>query len=87
LYVSHNLGVIAGICDRVAVLYAGELVEDAAVADLYDRPLHPYTQGLLNSVPRLGQNKYHGPLTVDTRPDSSIVQFLPSGCVFALVVL
>jgi len=58
LYVTHNLGVVARICDRVAVLYAGELVEDASTADLFDRPLHPYTQGLLDSVPRLGQNKH-----------------------------
>ena len=57
LYVTHNLGVVAQICDRVAVLYAGELVEDAGVRDLFARPLHPYTQGLLNSVPRLGDNR------------------------------
>jgi peptide/nickel transport system ATP-binding protein len=57
LYISHSLGVVARMADRVAVLYAGELVEDAATLDLYRRPLHPYTQGLLNSVPRLGQRK------------------------------
>ncbi|MFC2053683.1 dipeptide ABC transporter ATP-binding protein [Chloroflexota bacterium] len=57
LYVTHNLGVVAQICDRVAVLYAGELVEDAALEDLFGTPLHPYTQGLLDSVPRLGETK------------------------------
>lgn len=57
LYVTHNLGVVAAICDRVAVLYAGELVEDAAVTDLFRQPLHPYTAGLLQSVPQLGVNK------------------------------
>src|SRR3972149_306682 len=57
LYVSHNLGVVAQMCDRVGVVYAGELLEDAPAARLYARPLHPYTQGLLASVPRLGQNK------------------------------
>ena len=57
LYVTHNLGVVAQICDRVAVLYAGELVEDAALEDLFRKPLHPYTQGLLDSVPRLGETK------------------------------
>ncbi|MFW5941747.1 MAG: dipeptide ABC transporter ATP-binding protein [bacterium] len=57
LYVTHNLGVVAQICDRVAVLYAGELVEDAATRDLFHRPLHPYTQALIHSVPRLGENK------------------------------
>ncbi len=55
LYVTHNLGVVAQICDRVAVLYAGEVMEDAAVADLFHQPLHPYTLGLLNAVPKLGQ--------------------------------
>lgn len=82
LYVSHNLGVLAGICDRVAVLYAGELVEDAPVADLYRRPLHPYTVGLLDSVPRLGVNRRQAALL----PIPGSVPRLderPAGCVFA----
>ncbi len=53
LYVTHNLGVVSQLCDRVAVLYAGELVEEAPVRALFDRPLHPYTRGLIDSVPRL----------------------------------
>src|SRR5690606_23216498 len=57
LYVTHNLGVVAQSCDRVAVLYAGELVEDAPARELFRQPLHPYTQGLIDSVPKLGQNK------------------------------
>jgi peptide/nickel transport system ATP-binding protein len=57
LYITHNLGVVARICDRVAVLYAGELVEDASTLELFRHPLHPYTQGLLDCVPHLGQNK------------------------------
>jgi peptide/nickel transport system ATP-binding protein len=57
LYVTHNLGVVAQICDRVAVLYAGELVENAHTSDLFHEPLHPYTQGLIDSVPQLGDNK------------------------------
>lgn len=82
LYVSHNLGVVAQICDRVAVLYAGELVEDAGVDALYEQPLHPYTRGLLDSVPRMGENRRAAQL----RPiPGSIPQLseLPSGCVFA----
>ena len=59
LYVTHNLGVVARICDRVAVLYAGELVEDGPTADLYRQPLHPYTLGLIDSIPRLGTRKTH----------------------------
>ncbi len=57
LYVTHNLGVVARLCDRVSVLYAGELVEDAPTHDLFHKPLHPYTKGLLDSVPRLGETK------------------------------
>ena len=82
LYVSHNLGVVASICDQAAVMYAGELVEDAPVADLYRRPLHPYTRGLLDSVPRLGQNKGQAPL----RPIAGVIpqpDARPPGCVFA----
>ncbi len=82
LYISHDLGVVAGIADRVAVLYAGELVEDAATEDLYRQPLHPYTQGLLDSVPRLGQSKRAVQLT-SMRGQIPSLADLPSGCVFA----
>ena len=57
LYVTHNLGVVANLCNRVAVLYSGELVEDSPTGDLFGQPLHPYTQGLLDSIPRLGDTK------------------------------
>jgi peptide/nickel transport system ATP-binding protein len=53
LMISHNLGVIASIADEVAVMYAGKIIEQACVKDLFKRPLHPYTTGLLNSVPKL----------------------------------
>jgi peptide/nickel transport system ATP-binding protein len=82
LYVTHNLGVVAQICDQVGVMYAGELVEEAPVQDLFQNPIHPYTQGLLNSTPGLGQSKYSLPL-------QSIPGQIPplgertSGCVFA----
>ncbi len=82
LYVSHNLGVVARLCGRVAVLYAGELVEDAAVDDLFRQPLHPYTQGLLDSVPRIGQNKQD----LQLRPIPGQIpqlEVVPTGCVFA----
>lgn len=62
IYVTHNLGVVSKICDRVAVLYAGELVEDGPTSKLYKTPLHPYTRGLLNSVPRVGESKRHSRL-------------------------
>jgi len=55
LLVTHNLGVVEGIADRVAVLYAGQVVEHGPTADVLARPLHPYTRALVASVPRLGQ--------------------------------
>lgn len=55
LYVTHDLGVVAETCDRVAVLYAGNVAEIANVLDLFKKPLHPYTQALLESIPRPGQ--------------------------------
>ena len=53
LLITHDLGVVAGVCDRVAVMYAGKIVEDAAAADLYATPAHPYSMGLLRSTPRV----------------------------------
>ncbi len=53
IWITHDLGVIAGLADRVIVMYGGKIVEEAPVADLYGRPAHPYTQGLLDSLPRL----------------------------------
>jgi peptide/nickel transport system ATP-binding protein len=70
----------------VAVLYAGELVEDAAVGDLFRQPLHPYTQALLDSVPRLGQNKHQLSPEMQLRPIPGQIPELgdlPQGCIFA----
>ena len=81
LFISHNLGVIAKMCDRVGILYAGRLVEEGSTATVLDDPRHPYTVGLLRCVPRGGVRKDHGRL--DTIPG-----FLPNlgeelpGCVF-----
>lgn len=55
LYITHDLGVIAELCDRVAVMYAGTVCEIADVVELFKNPLHPYTQGLLESIPRPGK--------------------------------
>ncbi|NLX11060.1 MAG: ABC transporter ATP-binding protein [Chloroflexi bacterium] len=82
LYVTHNLGVIAQLCERVIVMYAGEIMEDARVEDLFVHPLHPYTIGLLNSVPRLGQTKRDaGLISIPGTPPS--LAELPQGCVYA----
>jgi peptide/nickel transport system ATP-binding protein len=54
IYVTHDMGIIAEMCDRVAIMYAGNVVELSGVLDIFNRPLHPYTQGLLGSIPRPG---------------------------------
>ncbi len=81
MYISHNLGVVARVSDRVAVMYAGEIVERASVHDLFARPQHPYTQGLLRCVPRLGMDKRDSvlyPIRGRVPPPNA----LPPGCVF-----
>lgn len=62
LYISHNLGVIAQVCERIGVMYAGKLVEEAPAAALFRAPRHPYTRGLLASLPRPGADKRSAPL-------------------------
>ncbi len=56
LFITHNLGIVAWLCDRVNVMYAGKIVEKCLTADLFSSPLHPYAQALLNSVPKLGED-------------------------------
>ncbi len=81
LFISHNLGVIARVSDRVAVMYAGEVVELATVEEIFTNPRHPYTQGLIRCLPKLGRSKATSVLyPIRGRvpsPDS-----LPPGCIF-----
>jgi peptide/nickel transport system ATP-binding protein len=80
IYITHNLGVVARVCDRVGVMYAGELVERAPVEALFQHPRHPYTQGLMRCVPTLGDEKAARALAPirgrvpppDQRPDGCI---------------
>ncbi len=81
LYISHNLGVVARVCDRVAVMYAGELVELAPVNDIFLRPNHPYTKSLLRCVPTLTAGKEAVKLTPIPGQVPS-PNHLPAGCVF-----
>jgi peptide/nickel transport system ATP-binding protein len=82
LYISHNLGVIARICDRVGVMYAGELVEQGEKADLFQRPHHPYTVGLLRCLPQKGSR--HTENTLYSIPGRvPPLTALPKGCIFA----
>ena len=55
MLITHDLGVVADVADRIAVMYAGQIVERAEVHDLYRAPAHPYTEGLLSSIPRIDQ--------------------------------
>jgi len=78
--ITHDLGVVAEMCDRVAVMYAGEIIEETDARSLFGRPLHPYTQGLIGSVPILGRTKEE--LAVIPGIVPSLVD-LPPGCRFA----
>jgi peptide/nickel transport system ATP-binding protein len=81
LFISHNLAVIAKMCDRVGVMYAGELVEQGPARELFEQPRHPYTVGLLRCIPRRGQRKDHGRL--DTIPGFLPAPGqVPTGCIF-----
>jgi len=80
ILITHDLGVVAEMAERVAVMYAGEIVEQTDVNTLFDEPLHPYTQGLIGSIPVLGEVKER----LDVIPGSvpNLVD-LPPGCRFA----
>jgi oligopeptide/dipeptide ABC transporter ATP-binding protein len=80
ILITHDLGVVAEMAERVAVMYAGEIVEQTDVNTLFDQPLHPYTQGLIGSIPVLGEIKER----LDVIPGSvpNLVN-LPPGCRFA----
>ena len=82
LFISHNLGVVARFCQQVAVLYAGELVEHATAQQLFTRPLHPYTHGLIASLPLPGATRSQRPLApIPGRlPPPGTT---PTGCIFA----
>ncbi len=79
--VTHDLGIVAGLADRVAVMYAGRLVETAGVRQVFAAPSHPYTRGLLASLPRVDRSHAGGRLTgIAGNPPS--LTALPSGCAF-----
>jgi len=82
LFISHNLGVVRHVCDRMGVMYAGELVEQGGADALFAAPRHPYTAALIGCVPDFGVVKHERPLASipGTLPDAAA---LPSGCAFA----
>lgn len=80
ILISHNLGIVAGICDRVNILYAGRVVEAGSTEKIFHHPQHPYTKALLQSVPRLDEDQKKALIPIrDQPPDLS---HLPSGCYF-----
>lgn len=80
ILITHDLGVVAEVADRICVMYGGRIVEDGTVEDIFYRPEHPYTLGLLNSVPRIIRGSSHRLRTIPGQPPSLIN--LPAGCAF-----
>ena len=78
--ITHNLGVVARYADRVNVMYAGKMVEQGSARDIYARPRHPYTIGLLRSVPRLDEARKAQLHPIDGQPPD--LTRLPPGCAF-----
>lgn len=80
LFITHDLGVVAEMCDRVIVMYAGQVIETGKVKEIINNPRHPYTKGLLNSIPKISENRER----LDNIP-GTVPQLgqMPSGCRFA----
>ncbi|MEQ1755038.1 MAG: oligopeptide/dipeptide ABC transporter ATP-binding protein [Micropepsaceae bacterium] len=80
IMITHDLGVVAGLCNRVMVMYAGEFCETAKVSEIFHDPQHPYTRGLVNSIPRLDQSSETRLIAIPGHPPN--LQRLPKGCTF-----
>ncbi len=81
IWITHDLGVVAGLADRVNVMYAGLIVEEARVDDLYDNPRHPYTLALLAALPRVDRRRDRRLKSIPGAPPNLLVE--PHGCPFA----
>jgi oligopeptide/dipeptide ABC transporter ATP-binding protein len=80
ILISHDLSIVAGLCHRIAVMYAGRIIETGKVRDIYRNPQHPYTQALLEAIPHLGQKRKRLAAIPGQPPN---LMNLPSGCRFA----
>jgi len=80
LFITHDLGVVAEVCDEVVVMYCGRVVEKADVNALFAHPTHPYTKGLLNSIPKLGEAAEELEAIPGNVPNP---KYMPKGCKFA----
>ena len=81
IFITHNLGVVADICDKVSVMYAGRMVEQGPVDDIFYHPAHPYTLGLLRSMPRVDAEEYERLIPIEGTPVDMLNP--PEGCPFA----
>ena len=80
ILITHDLAVVAETCDRIIVMYAGEVVEAGTAMDIFYRPQHPYTRGLLESVPRMDKDSDHELHAIPGNPPN--MTQLPAGCAF-----
>ena len=80
ILITHNLGVVAGMCERVIVMYAGKIVEAGPTKDVFANPKHPYTWSLLKSIPRLDEDRHEPLKPIEGLPPNLVD--LPSGCAF-----
>jgi oligopeptide transport system ATP-binding protein len=80
LLITHDLGVVADVADKITVMYAGQVVEQSPIADLYADPLHPYSRGLLSSIPRID---HKGEVLYAIKGLPPNLTKIPPGCSFA----
>ncbi len=80
ILITHDLGVVAQVCDDVAIVYAGEIVEKGTLEEIYDHPMHPYTEGLFGAIPELTRDTHRLSPVPGLPPDPTA---LPTGCYFA----
>jgi len=81
ILITHDLGVVADVCERVLVMYAGNIVEYGTVDQIFNSPKHPYTWGLLDSLPRLDEKQRKRLVPIEGQPPNLLR--LPTGCAFA----
>ena len=80
IFITHDFGIVAKVCDRVAVMYAGKIVEQGSVRDIFNNPSHPYTEALLESVPKMEED-VERLFSIEGQPPP--LYNLPVGCSFA----
>jgi oligopeptide/dipeptide ABC transporter ATP-binding protein len=81
IFITHNLGIVAKMCDRLAVMYAGRVVEQGTVSEIFRAPAHPYTEALINSIPRMNGDADQRLAAIEGQPPD--LAALPPGCAFA----